>query len=144
MNLCNSSKSATSTTHDSNSVIWALYSAATIHKTSEMTHIIITLTIQIDVDEEVGRIPWLHTTWEGKQAPLTSQLKRLKTRHNTGLLWEEDLVPMRHAKMKEQEWNSCVQNGVWGCVLAHVLRFITPNCISENLTLKWKSRAYKI
>jgi len=43
---------------------------------------------------------------------------------------------MSPAKMKEQELHSSVQNGVCGCVLAHVLRFITPNCISENLTLK--------
>jgi hypothetical protein len=132
VNLCTSSNSATSTTHDWNSVIQALYSAATIHKTSEMTHIIITLTIQIDVGEEVRNIPWLYTTWEGKQAPFTSQLKRLKTTHNIGLLWKHDLVPMRPAKMKEEEWNSSVQNGAWGYVLAHVLRFITPNCICDS------------
>jgi len=62
-----------------------------------MTHIIITLTIHI---EKVGRIPWCHTTWRGKQAPFTSQSKRL----NTDLSWKEVLVPMHLAKMKEQEW----------------------------------------
>jgi hypothetical protein len=33
---------------------------------------------------------------------------------------------------------------MWGCVPAHLLRYITPNCISEDqLTLNWNSRAHK-
>jgi hypothetical protein len=32
-----------------------------------------------------------------------------------------------------------------GCVLAHVLRYITPNCISEDQsTVKWNSGAQKL
>jgi hypothetical protein len=34
------------------------------------------------------------------------------------------------------------QNATWCCVLPHVLRYITPNCISKDqLTLNWKNRA---
>jgi hypothetical protein len=32
-----------------------------------------------------------------------------------------------------------------GCVLAHVLRYIVPNCISEDqLMVKWKSGAHEL
>jgi len=43
------------------------------------------------------------------------------------------------AKINKQEQNSSVKNATLGCVLPHVLRYITPNCISEDqLTLKEK------
>jgi hypothetical protein len=32
-----------------------------------------------------------------------------------------------------------VQNAMWGCVLAHVSTYITPNCISEEQLMRnWK------
>jgi hypothetical protein len=33
---------------------------------------------------------------------------------------------------------------MWGCMLAHLSRYITPNCISvDKLTLNWKSGAHQ-
>jgi hypothetical protein len=44
----------------------------------------------------------------------------------------------------KQEWDSSIQKAMWGCVLAHLSRYITQNCISvDQLTLNWKSEAHK-
>lgn len=45
---------------------------------------------------------------------------------------------------KEKEQNLSAQNTTWGCMLPHILRYIVPNCISEDkLTLNWKSRGHR-
>jgi len=47
-------------------------------------------------------------------------------------------------KNKETRMSSSVKNATKGCVPLHVLRYIIPNCISEDqLTLKWKSRTHE-
>jgi hypothetical protein len=64
---------------------------------------------------------------------------------NTGFWKGRELCAMHVLlKTKEQVWNSSVQNATGGCVLAHVSRYITPNCISENyLTLNRKSGEHR-
>jgi len=64
---------------------------------------------------------------------------------NTGL-WQVRELGDVHVPLKTmpQDWNSGVQKTMWGCVLAHLSRYITPNCISmDQLTLNWKSGAHK-
>jgi hypothetical protein len=62
--------------------------------------------------KETGKVPETQTRRQGRQAPSTSELKRLHTRHNT-------LSPLKgrehggvHAllRTKKQECNSSVQN----------------------------------
>jgi hypothetical protein len=64
---------------------------------------------------------------------------------NSGFWKRRELCAMHVLlKTKEQVWNSSVQNATGGCVPAHVSRYITPNCISENhLTLSRKSGAHR-
>jgi len=46
-------------------------------------------------------------------------------------------------KIKKKEQNAGVKNAILGCVLPHVLRYITPTCMSENQpTLKRESRRH--
>jgi len=46
-------------------------------------------------------------------------------------------------KTNKQEQNTSVENATWACVLPHISKYITANCISENqLTLKWKIGAH--
>jgi len=43
---------------------------------------------------------------------------------------------MSNTKIEEQ--NTSVGNATWGCLIPHVSKHITPDCIAENqVTLKW-------
>jgi hypothetical protein len=35
-------------------------------------------------------------------------------------------------KTKKQKQNEGILNAIWGCVVAHVSRYVTPKCISED------------
>jgi hypothetical protein len=63
----------------------------------------------------------------------------------TGLCSVIELSAMRFLpKTMEQEWNLSIKNATYGCVLLHVSRYMSPNCISKDqLALKWKSRIHK-
>jgi hypothetical protein len=86
------------------------------------------------------------TARQGRQAPSTSQLKRLDTRHNRH--WSMQCKRIQgcvcSAKDTETRQTSSFENTTYGFVLPHIAWYITPNHISENqLTLIWKSRTHK-
>jgi len=43
-------------------------------------------------------------------------------------------------KAKKKEWNLSSQNATWGCLLAHALQCITPNCISEDQWTQYEKK----
>jgi hypothetical protein len=70
------------------------------------------------------------------------QLKTLDTWHNKHWRWKgrEFIATCILLKTKKQERNSSVQNATWVCVVLCVLRYITPNSISEHqLTRNWST-----
>ena len=54
--------------------------------------------------------------------------------HTRNLGGEEGKCYVCSVTTKKQEQSSGVQIAVWDCVPAHVSCYITPNCISKDLT----------
>ena len=74
-----------------------------------------------------------------------SQPKKLDSRHNRHWLIQDKRIQccVCCTKNKEKEQNAGVKNAILGCVLPHVLRYITPICMLENQpTLKRESRRH--
>ena len=106
---------------------------------------IITLTIQTDIGEAPntrGRKGASTSDHKMKTSPFTIQIQRLDSRHNKPWLMQCKRILCRVCSTKNKETRrqyKCRECDL-GCVLPHVSKYITPNCISENqLTLKWKS-----
>jgi hypothetical protein len=63
---------------------------------------------------------------------------------NTPFGRKENTVPAHFSQNNEIQMKVNCQNAKWGCVLAHVWRYIKQNYISEDqLTLNWKSKAHR-
>ena len=98
----------------------------------KLSHKLFRMTLVRDLIQTSGEASTSdHTT--SKTGPSNQPTKRHDTQHNNGI-WNvrEFGVMCVLLKTQKKEWNWSVQTSMCVCVLAHVLRCITQNSISDN------------
>jgi hypothetical protein len=86
---------------------------------SKLSHQQFRLTLVRELIQELGRVSRTQTTWQGRQAPSNSQIKRHDARHNKHwpTQWKRIWCHVCSTKTKETRMNSSVQNAMRCSVL---------------------------